>query len=49
LGFLYRDGSVDVGGSGPQAAIVVAALWSNTLLTIACGFLALFLLQRLIA
>lgn len=28
------------------AAIVVAALWRNTLLTIGCGFLALFLLQR---
>jgi hypothetical protein len=30
-------------------AIVVAALWRNTLLTIGCGFLALFLLQRLTA
>lgn len=28
-------------------AIVVAAVWRNTLLTIGCGFLALFLLQRL--
>ncbi|MCM2308048.1 MAG: AzlD domain-containing protein [Sulfuritalea sp.] len=29
------------------AAIVVAAVWRNTLLTIGSGFLALFLLQRL--
>ena len=28
-------------------AIVVAAVWRNTLLTIGSGFLALFLLQRL--
>ena len=28
-------------------AIVVAAVWRNTLLTIGCGFAALLLLQRL--
>jgi branched-subunit amino acid transport protein len=28
-------------------AIVVAAVWRNTVLTISCGFLALYLLQRI--
>jgi branched-subunit amino acid transport protein len=28
-------------------AILVAALWRNTLLTIGAGFLALFVIQRL--
>jgi branched-subunit amino acid transport protein len=49
---LLVQGEIVFGGSNPRlwaglAAIVVAALWRNTLLTIACGFLALFLLQRL--
>ena len=40
------------GGGNPRlwaglAAIVVAALWRNTLLTIACGFAALLVLQRI--
>ena len=29
------------------AAIIVAAVWRNTLLTLGCGFLVFFLLQRL--
>ena len=28
-------------------AIVVAAIWRNTVLTISCGFLALYLLQKI--
>ena len=48
---LLIHGEIVVGGGNPRlwaglAAIVVAALWRNTLLTIGCGFLALFLLQR---
>ncbi len=31
-----------------MTAILVAALWRNTLLTIGCGFAAFWLLQRLI-
>ncbi len=51
---LLVHGEIILGGSNPRlwaglVAIVVAALWRNTLLTIACGFLALFLLQRLIS
>lgn len=49
---LLVQGEIVFGGGNPRlwaglAAIIVAALWRNTLLTIACGFLALFLLQRI--
>lgn len=49
---LLMHGEIILGGGNPRlwaglAAIIVAALWRNTLLTIGCGFLALFLLQRL--
>lgn len=45
-------GQVVLGGGNARlwaglAAIVVAALWRNTLLTIGSGFLALFALQQL--
>ena len=45
------QGEIMLGGGNPRlwaglVAIIVAALWRNTLLTIACGFLALFVLQR---
>lgn len=44
-------GEIVLGAGNPRlwaglVAIIVAALWRNTLLTIGCGFLALFLLQR---
>lgn len=49
---LLVQGELTLGGDNPRlwaglAAIIVAALWRNTLLTIGCGFLALFVLQRL--
>lgn len=49
---LLVEGELAFGGGNPRlwaglAAIIVAALWRNTLLTIGCGFLALFVLQRL--
>lgn len=45
------QGEIMLGGGNPRlwaglVAIIVAALWRNTLLTIGCGFLALFVLQR---
>ncbi|MCK9382400.1 MAG: AzlD domain-containing protein [Sulfuritalea sp.] len=48
---LLVHGEIVLGGSNPRlwaglVAIIVAALWRNTLLTIGCGFLALYLLQR---
>ncbi|MDP2822816.1 MAG: AzlD domain-containing protein [Sulfuritalea sp.] len=49
---LLMQGELVLGSSNLRlwaglAAIIVAAVWRNTLLTIGCGFLALFLLQRL--
>ena len=49
---LLMQGELVLGVANPRlwagvAAIIVAAVWRNTLLTIGCGFLALFLLQRL--
>lgn len=49
---LLVQGQLLVDGSNPRfwagvVAIIVAAIWRNTLLTIGCGFAALFLLQRL--
>lgn len=49
---LLVQGELALGGGNPRlwagvVAIVIAAVWRNTLLTIACGFLALFLLQRI--
>lgn len=49
---LLVQGEIVLGGGNPRlwagvVAVAVAALWRNTLLTIACGFLALFLVQRL--
>lgn len=49
---LLMQGEILVGSGNPRlwagvVAIVVAAVWRNTLLTIGCGFLALFLLQRI--
>ena len=49
---LLMQGELVLGAGNPRlwaglAAIVAAAVWRNTLLTIGCGFLALFLLQRL--
>jgi branched-subunit amino acid transport protein len=49
---LLVQGEIVLGGGNLRlwagvVAIVVAAVWRNTLLTIGCGFLALFLLQRL--
>lgn len=48
---LLVQGQILLGGDNPRlwaglVAIMVAALWRNTLLTIGCGFLALFVLQR---
>jgi branched-subunit amino acid transport protein len=47
---LLVHGDIMLGGGNPRlwaglVAIIVAAIWRNTLLTIGCGFLALFLLQ----
>lgn len=49
---LMVHGELLLGPDNPRlgaglAAIVVAAVWRNTLLTIGCGFLALFALQRI--
>lgn len=49
---LLMQGELVLGAGNPRlwagvAAIVVAAVWRNTLLTIGSGFVALFLLQRL--
>ena len=49
---LLVQGEIILGGGNPRlwaglVAIIVAALWRNTLLTIGAGFLALFLIQRL--
>ena len=46
------QGELVLGGGNPRwwagvVAVVVAALWRNTLLTIGAGFLALTLIQRL--
>lgn len=48
---LLVQGEIIFGSGNPRlcagvVAIVVAAVWRNTLLTIACGFLVFFLLQR---
>lgn len=48
---LLVRGEVLLGGGNPRLwagliAILVAAVWRNTLLTIGVGFLALFLIQR---
>lgn len=48
---LLVGGVLDLGSGNPRlwaglAAIVVAALWRNTLLTIGAGFLALWVLQH---
>lgn len=48
---LLVQGEITLGIGNPRlwaglVAIIVAALWRNALLTIACGFVALFLLQR---
>ena len=49
---LLMHGELVLGSNNPRlwaglVAIIVAAVWRNTLLTIGCGFLAFFLLQRL--
>lgn len=49
---LLVQGEIVFSGSNPRlwagaVAIVVATVWRNTLRTIGCGFLALFLLQRI--
>lgn len=49
---LLMQGELVLGVANPRlwaglVAIIVAAVWRNTLLTIGCGFLAFFLLQRL--
>ena len=49
---LLVNGDILLGLDNPRlwagvVAIIVAAAWRNTLLTIGCGFLAFFLLQRL--
>jgi branched-subunit amino acid transport protein len=49
---LLVEGEIVLGGGNPRlwagvVAVIVAALWRNTLLTIGAGFLALFLIQRL--
>jgi branched-subunit amino acid transport protein len=49
---LLVNGDILLGLDNPRlwagvVAIIVAAVWRNTLLTIGCGFLAFFLLQRL--
>jgi branched-subunit amino acid transport protein len=46
------QGEMVLGGGNPRlwagvVAIIVAALWRNTLLTIGCGFAALFVLQAI--
>ena len=48
---LLVQGEIILGGSNPRlwaglVAIIVAAAWRNTLLTIGCGFAALLVLQR---
>ena len=48
---LLVQGQIMLGGGNPRlwagiVAIVFAALWRNTLLTIGAGFVALFILQR---
>ena len=48
---LLVQGEIVLGSANPRlwagvVAIVVAALWRNTVLTIGCGFAALLLLQR---
>lgn len=48
---VLADGVVAIGGGNPRfwaglVAVVVAARWKNTLLTIASGFVALHVLQR---
>jgi branched-subunit amino acid transport protein len=47
---LLVHGELVLGGGNPRlwaglVAIVVAAIWRSTLLTIGCGFLSLFLLR----
>ena len=48
---LLVDGAIQFGGNARLVAgliaILVAAIWRNTLLTIGSGFAALFLMQRL--
>ncbi|MDP1734142.1 MAG: AzlD domain-containing protein [Sulfuritalea sp.] len=49
---LLVQGEIVFGSGNPRlwagvVAIIVAALWRNTLLTIACGFAALFALQAI--
>lgn len=49
---LLVQGQMIIGGDNPRlwagiVAIVVAAVWRNTLLTIGAGFVALFILQRI--
>ena len=46
------QGEIILGSGNPRlwaglVAIVVAAVWRNVLLTIGCGFLVLFILQRI--
>jgi len=48
---LLVQGAIEVGSGNPRfwaglVAVVLAALWRNTLLTIGGGFLAFFLMQR---
>jgi branched-subunit amino acid transport protein len=48
---LLVQGEIIVGGANPRlwaglVAVIVAAVWRNTLLTIGCGFAALLFLQR---
>lgn len=48
---LLVEGEIVLGGGNPRlwagvVAVIVAALWRNTLLTIGAGFMALFLIQR---
>lgn len=49
---VLAQGEIVLGGGNHRlwaglVAILVAALWRNTLLTIGAGFLALFMLQRI--
>lgn len=49
---LLMGGAIELGSGNPRlwagiVAILVAALWRNTLLTIGAGFLAFYLLQRI--
>ena len=51
LPLLLLQGEIVLGAGNARlwagiVAIVVAAVWRNTLLTIGVGFLALFLIQR---